>query len=86
MISKCLTTRKQTIGKDVIESPLKLEEAYTSRDGMAKIIYGKLFNWLVKQINSSFSEKMKAKSTNKHKFIGLLDIFGFEIFKANSFE
>lgn len=53
---------------------------------MAKAIYGNLFNWLVKRINESISEKMKAKSGSNLKFIGLLDIFGFEIFKENSFE
>lgn len=47
--------RRQVIGKDTIESPLKIEEAYASRDGMAKTIYGKLFNWLVKKINESIS-------------------------------
>ena len=54
-ISKCLTTKKQVIGKETIITPLKLEEAYGSRDGMAKSIYGKLFNWLVKRINESIS-------------------------------
>lgn len=53
---------------------------------MAKAIYGKLFNWIVKRINDSISLKMNAKSSKNLKFIGLLDIFGFEIFKENSFE
>lgn len=53
---------------------------------MAKAIYGKLFNWIVKKINDSISLKMNAKSGKQLKFIGLLDIFGFEIFKENSFE
>jgi len=57
-----------------------------SRDAMAKAIYGNLFNWIVKKINLSISEKMKAKHGQKLKFIGLLDIFGFEIFGENSFE
>jgi myosin heavy subunit len=50
------------IGKETIQNPLNKEEAYTSRDAMAKVIYGKLFNWLVKRINVSISEKMKAKA------------------------
>jgi myosin heavy subunit len=74
------------IGKDIIKSPLTIQESYNSRDAMAKAIYGKLFNWIVKRINDSISLKMNAKSGKNLKFIGLLDIFGFEIFKENSFE
>ena len=39
-----------------------------------------MFQWIVGNINSSLS-----KATSE-KFIGLLDIFGFENFKTNSFE
>jgi myosin heavy subunit len=74
------------IGKDIIKSPLTIQESYNSRDAMAKAIYGKMFNWIVKRINDSISLKMNAKSSKNLKFIGLLDIFGFEIFKENSFE
>ena len=40
-----------------------------------------MFDWIVYQIN-------KALKTNKkvHKFIGVLDIYGFETFEINSFE
>lgn len=48
---------------------------------MAKTIYGNLFNWIVKRINQSISQKMNAKTTKNLKFIGILDIFGFEIFE-----
>jgi myosin heavy subunit len=43
------------IGKDTITSPLKIDEAYSARDAMAKAIYGKMFNWIVKRINLSIS-------------------------------
>ena len=85
-MSTCLTTKKQVIGKDVIITPLQKDESYNSRDAMAKTIYGKLFNWIVQRINDNISIKMKAKQHHNNKFIGLLDIFGFEIFKENSFE
>ena len=57
-----MTIKVQVIGKDIIPTPLTKEEAYISRDAMSKVIYGKLFNWLVKRINVSISEKMKAKA------------------------
>lgn len=44
---KALTVKTSTIMKDVIETPLSKEEAYSARDAMAKQVYGKLFSWLV---------------------------------------
>lgn len=66
--------------KEAIVTPLKLEDANSAKDAMAKAIYSKMFNWIVKKINNSISEKMNAKAAKNLKFIGLLDIFGFEIF------
>ena len=48
---------------------------------LAKNIYGRLFDWLVKQLNATMYSK-----SPKTTIIGVLDIFGFEIFKTNSFE
>lgn len=56
-----------------------LEAAY-GRDALAKAIYSKLFDWIVKRINKCFPFD---KSEN---FIGVLDIAGFEYFEINSFE
>jgi myosin heavy subunit len=58
-------------------------QAEDSRDGLAKALYERLFNWLVSRINVSTAPQNPTwvKST-----IGILDIFGFESFKHNSFE
>jgi hypothetical protein len=48
---------------------------------LAKNVYGRLFNWLVKQLNETM-----VSAVAKTRCIGVLDIFGFEIFKTNSFE
>ncbi len=48
---RSLTMKVQTIGKEVIMSNLSKEESFTARDAMAKTIYDKLFNWIVKRIN-----------------------------------
>lgn len=51
---------------------------------MAKALYGNQFIWLVERINASI---MGAKEVPQNPvFIGVLDIFGFENFKENSFE
>ena len=47
---------------------------------MMKVIYENMFNWIVRKINENFYK------TNYSQFIGLLDIFGFEVFGKNSFE
>ena len=44
-------------------------------------MYANLFDWIVIQINKAL--KTNAKT---HKFIGVLDIYGFETFEINSFE
>ena len=48
---------------------------------MAKHIYSCLFNWIVNALN-----KALAGETKRDKFIGVLDIYGFETFETNSFE
>ena len=51
---------------------------------MAKFIYSMLFDWLVKIVNKNLSRG--DESVKDHTFIGVLDIYGFEHFKKNSFE
>ena len=55
-----------------------------ARNSLAKAVYARLFDWLVQRINSC----MVAPSTGGGELtsIGILDIFGFEIFEKNSFE
>ena len=48
---------------------------------MAKHIYSCLFNWIVTELNKALVGESK-----RQKFIGVLDIYGFETFEVNSFE
>ncbi|KAK1271561.1 hypothetical protein QJS04_geneDACA013026 [Acorus gramineus] len=57
------------------------ESAALSRDALAKTVYSRLFDWIVDKINNSIGQDPDAKS-----IIGVLDIYGFESFKINSFE
>lgn len=64
--------------------PLKQEEAESARDALAKAVYGKLFSWIVTQINTALIDKdTKLDDTG---FLGILDIYGFENFERNSLE
>ena len=66
---------------------LKESECIDTRDALAKQIYSELFEWIVVQLNDAQKGTLdKSSQDNAERFIGLLDIFGFENFKKNSFE
>lgn len=46
-------------------------------------LYGRVFDWLVSRINAALAP---AGNAQKRNFIGILDIYGFEVFERNSFE
>ncbi|KAL6637848.1 hypothetical protein ACP70R_025420 [Stipagrostis hirtigluma subsp. patula] len=64
-----------------ITKPLDPDSAALSRDALAKTVYSRLFDWIVDKINSSIGQDPDAIN-----IIGVLDIYGFESFKINSFE
>ena len=77
-----LCSRTIEAGRQKHIVPNSKERAEYARDAMAKCIYGRMFEWIVRRINSAITSKI-TKSTS---FIGILDIFGFEVFVTNSFE
>lgn len=60
--------------------PQSPDQAAGIRDALAKALYDRLFSWLVLRINAAMVSK------TKDVVIGVLDIYGFEIFENNSFE
>jgi len=78
----CVTRKMQVAGQAPISIGLGADQAKAARDALSKFIYEKLFEWLVQRINKSIGRGSAAKGRS----IGILDIFGFEIFKKNSFE
>lgn len=62
--------------------PLNIVQATAVRDALAKGIYNNLFDWIVERVNLSLG----GKQNQSNKSIGILDIYGFEIFEHNSFE
>lgn len=90
-LNKILTVKKYTdpLTKKVLERSVSIDAAHNSRDAISKAIYAKMFDWIVKKINSAIANSDKEKLIkDKEKLlkIGILDIFGFEIFEVNSFE
>jgi len=69
-------------GKEKIEVTLNVDKAEGTRDALAKAIYYRLFDYLVAVINQAMNNQSKQKLLS----IGILDIYGFEIFAKNGFE
>ncbi|KAM3516118.1 hypothetical protein MY11210_000140 [Beauveria gryllotalpidicola] len=66
---------------EVIESPANPAQATATRDGLAMALYYNLFDWIVARINKSLKSQQATANA-----VGILDIYGFEIFEKNSFE
>lgn len=84
-LAESLTTNQIQIGKgpsaQKIRKTNNVAQAEFARDTLAKSIYSRLFDWLVLRINQSI-----AVDNFRGIQIGVLDIYGFEIFQHNSFE
>ncbi|KAJ3123943.1 Unconventional myosin-Ie [Nowakowskiella sp. JEL0407] len=85
-----LTSRIMTTGgfgrrSSAYNVPLNVQQAMNTRDALAKALYTRMFDWIVGAINEAMirvGNKEKVKTVD----IGVLDIFGFEIFEKNGFE
>ncbi|XP_030210700.1 unconventional myosin-Ih [Gadus morhua] len=82
VLQQGLTHKKIEAKMEEVYSPFAVDHALYARDALAKAIYGRTFNWLVNKVNESLANKDSSRKT----VIGLLDIYGFEVFHVNSFE
>jgi len=62
--------------------PQNPEQASGARDALARELYSRLFDWIVNKINIA----LQRYEASFQSVIGILDIFGFEIFDHNGFE
>ncbi|MEQ2173886.1 hypothetical protein GOODEAATRI_002155 [Goodea atripinnis] len=76
LTSHCVVARGETIVR-----PNTVEKAVEVRDAMGKALYARLFSWI-----AFFIVLLTSRENDKGLNIGILDIFGFENFKKNSFE
>lgn len=65
----------------IYDVPLNITQALAVRDALAKAIYFNLFDWIIERVNASLRVRGAVKNT-----VGILDIYGFEVFESNSFE
>ncbi|KAJ3132723.1 Myosin type-2 heavy chain 1 [Physocladia obscura] len=80
--AKWITKRQNIIRGEKFIKDLKVDAAIAARDSVTKVIYTRLFDWLVNIINKN----LETDSLDGQQYIGILDIYGFEHFKTNSFE
>ncbi|TSM68897.1 Myosin-IIIb [Bagarius yarrelli] len=81
LTSHCVVTRGETIIRTNT-----VDKATDVRDAMSKALYGRLFSWIVNRINALLQPDTKSCAAESGMYVGILDIFGFENFKKNSFE
>lgn len=78
-LEKALTHRTIEASGDVVISSLNREMAIYARDALAKAVYDRLFSWLVESLNHS----LQSGEPRQRNVMGILDIYGFEIFERN---
>ncbi|OWZ21278.1 Myosin [Phytophthora megakarya] len=83
VLRNTLCTKQIKAGAEFITTRLPVAQALSTRDSVVKTLYSNLFNWLVDRINRSIEYKEEAGGS---QFIGVVDIFGFEIFEQNRLE
>jgi myosin heavy subunit len=77
-----LTEKRLQMGSrgSVVSVKLNPMQAVDSKDTLSKALYSNMFDWVIRKINETLKTKESPFS------IGILDIFGFEVFEVNSFE
>uniref|UniRef100_A0A7S2NT35 Myosin motor domain-containing protein n=1 Tax=Zooxanthella nutricula TaxID=1333877 RepID=A0A7S2NT35_9DINO len=81
-LKRSLVCRLLKVGNDVTVAPRSRAQAEYARDGLARLMYGRLFKFLIARINKVLSEGGDLSG----QYFGVLDIAGFECFEVNSIE
>ena len=77
---KGLLKPKIKVGTEFVTQGRNKDQVCYSVSALAKSLYNRMFEWLVKRVNKTLDTKAK-----RNYFIGVLDIAGFEIFDVSRF-
>lgn len=96
LLVRALVERRVSTPGESIAVALGASAAMTNRDSLLKACYASLFDDIVRSINAALDEAATTPSVacddisplpeGSTRHIGILDIFGFEVFETNSFE
>jgi len=82
IMMKSFCKPKIKVGTEWVTKGQNIDQSYQSVAGIARGLYGRIFNYLVERCNETLVDDTMKKAV----FIGVLDIAGFEIFTFNGFE
>eukprot|EP00940_MAST-03C_sp_MAST-3C-sp2_P001921 g1921.t1 len=83
-LAKHLVVYRRELPEGIIDSPVAVSGANDNRNALVKTFYGHMFHWLFYGVCNKVLKPNDGSSPAG--FVGLLDIFGFEVFKKNSLE
>ncbi|CAD7939275.1 unnamed protein product [Amoebophrya sp. A120] len=82
----CVSNRLQ-IGNEITIKGLKVLDASNARDGLATLVYSRMFTWVIQYLNKVIAgDHDQSAAGGRADEIGLLDIAGFESFTFNTWE
>ncbi len=91
-LESALLRKKMKAGANEMVVPLVADKAEFGRDTLAMALYSRLFTHLVRRVNQQLEQGAGvgagagASASAARTCIGILDIYGFEVFERNSFE
>ncbi|XP_075704688.1 myosin-IIIb-like [Rhinoderma darwinii] len=83
-LMSCLICTTSLTRGEAIQRLHSKQQSEDSRDSIARVIYSRLFGWIVKKVNDLLTGDVATNTPVQE--IGILDIFGFENFVVNRFE
>ena len=88
-LMEALTQPSIRVGDSLIRKGQCLKKTRHSAAALAKMLYDRLFKWIVGKCNAAINKQSGMKNgmaVDNTRFIGVLDMAGFEIIARNSFE
>lgn len=82
----CLLQRVVAARGEVVSVDHDVSKALFAKDAFSKAVYTRMFSEIVNCINKAIEVGNGSKRRHDSSVIGVLDIYGFEIFDNNSFE